>query len=168
MGSKMGLLIGFGAGYYFGAKAGRERFEELDRVLTNVKDSEAVDVATEKAKAVIDLGVERAKDVIESRKATPADRRSVAVEVVAQLLAAVGVAELGQRLGLDLADALAGDAELPPDLLERAGLAVVEPEAQPHDLLLALVQLVRAPRSRRRPASCGPPSRPAPRPAGPR
>src|SRR5215218_9169588 len=54
--------------------------------------------------------------------------RSAAVEVVAQLLAAQRVAQLGQRLRLDLADALAGDAELLADLLERAGLAVVEAE----------------------------------------
>ena len=65
----------------------------------------------------------------------------LAVEVVAELLAAVRVAELGQRLRLDLADALAGDAELAADLFERAGLAVLEAEPQPHDLLLALVQL---------------------------
>jgi hypothetical protein len=69
MSAKMGFLIGFGAGYYFGAKAGRERFEELDRVLSNVKDSEAVDAAAEKAKAVLDLGVERARDLFDSRKA---------------------------------------------------------------------------------------------------
>ncbi len=64
---RTGLLIGFGAGYYFGAKAGRERFEQLDRVLTKVRESEAIDTATEKAKAVIDLSVERARDLIETR-----------------------------------------------------------------------------------------------------
>ena len=41
------------------------------------------------------------------------------LEVVAQLLGAGGVAQLAQRLGLDLADPLAGHAELPPDLLQR-------------------------------------------------
>ncbi len=64
---RTGLLIGFGAGYYFAAKAGRERFEQLDRVLTKVRESEAIDTATEKAKAVIDLSVERARDLIETR-----------------------------------------------------------------------------------------------------
>ncbi len=63
---RTGLLIGFGAGYYFGAKAGRERFEQLDRVLTKVRESEAVDTATEKARAVIDLSVERARDLMDS------------------------------------------------------------------------------------------------------
>jgi hypothetical protein len=67
MSLRTGLLIGFGAGYYFGAKAGRERFEQLDRVLTKVRESEAIDTATEKAKAVIDLSVERARDLIDTR-----------------------------------------------------------------------------------------------------
>src|SRR5690606_6475424 len=66
----------------------------------------------------------------------------LAVEVVAELLAAVGVAELGQGLGLDLADALPGHPELLADLLEGAGLAVVEPEPQAHHRLLPLVELV--------------------------
>src|SRR4051812_25501021 len=66
---------------------------------------------------------------------------SLAVEVVAQLLAVLGVPELGQRLGLDLADALTGHAELTTDLLERAGLAVVEAEPHPDDGLLAVVEI---------------------------
>lgn len=60
-----GLAVGFGAGYYYGAKAGRQRFEQLDRMLTKVRESDAVDIATDKAKAVLDLGVERARDLIE-------------------------------------------------------------------------------------------------------
>ena len=63
---RLGLVIGFGAGYYYGAKAGRQRFEQLDRVLTKVKTSEALDVATDKARAVLDLSVERARDLIET------------------------------------------------------------------------------------------------------
>ncbi len=47
-----------------------------------------------------------------------------------QLLAAAGVAQLAQGLGFDLADALAGDVELLADLLQRAGAAVLEAEAQ--------------------------------------
>src|SRR5262245_11050997 len=50
--------------------------------------------------------------------------------------------QLGERFRLDLADALAGDAELLADLLERAHLAVVEPEAQAHDLPLPVVELL--------------------------
>ena len=52
------------------------------------------------------------------------------VQEVLQLLAAAGVAELAQRLGLDLADALARDVELLAHFLERAGAAVLDAEAQ--------------------------------------
>jgi hypothetical protein len=60
------------------------------------------------------------------------------LQVVAELLAAGGVAQLGEGLGLDLADALAGHAELAADLLQGAGVAVGEAEAELDDLLLPL------------------------------
>ncbi|MDQ3786830.1 MAG: hypothetical protein M3422_06240 [Actinomycetota bacterium] len=64
---RMGVLAGFGAGYYLGAKAGRERYEQLNRTLRKVRRSEALDTATDKAKAVVDLGVERARDLVDSK-----------------------------------------------------------------------------------------------------
>ena len=51
------------------------------------------------------------------------------LEVVLELAAAGGVAQLAQRLGLDLPDALAGDVELLAHLLEGTGAPVLEPEA---------------------------------------
>jgi hypothetical protein len=63
----MGVMVGFGAGYYLGAKAGRERYEQLNRMVRKVKRSEAFDAATDKAKAVVDLGVERARDLVDSK-----------------------------------------------------------------------------------------------------
>jgi hypothetical protein len=59
--------VGFGAGYYLGTMAGRERYEQINRMIKKVKRSEAYDVATDKAKAVVDLGVERAKDLVDSK-----------------------------------------------------------------------------------------------------
>src|SRR5439155_6256141 len=50
-------------------------------------------------------------------------------QVVAQTLGAAGVAQLAQRLGLDLADALAGHPELAPHFLQRPLAAVLQPEA---------------------------------------
>ena len=44
--------------------------------------------------------------------------------------------QLAQRLGLDLADTLTGDVELLADLLEGAGTAVLDAEAQAQDLFL--------------------------------
>src|SRR3954469_11487397 len=65
---------------------------------------------------------------------------SVSLKIIAQLLAAGRMAQLGEGLGLDLADPLAGDAELAPDLLQGARVAVGQAEAQLDDLLLPLAQ----------------------------
>jgi hypothetical protein len=54
---KAGLVIGLGVGYYFGAKAGRARYEQLRDWLHGP--------AADKARAVIDLGVERARDLVD-------------------------------------------------------------------------------------------------------
>src|SRR5437667_128340 len=54
-----------------------------------------------------------------------------------QALASRRMAQLAQRLGLDLADPLAGHPELPADLLQRPGTAIIEPEAQLQHLALA-------------------------------
>ena len=64
---RIGLLIGFGAGYYLGAKAGRERYEQLNRTLRKLRRSQALDTAADKAKAVVDLGMERARDLVDSK-----------------------------------------------------------------------------------------------------
>lgn len=64
---RLGMVVGFGAGYYLGTMAGRERYEQINRMMKKVKRSEAYDVATDKAKAVVDLGVERARDLVESK-----------------------------------------------------------------------------------------------------
>ena len=62
---RLGVMVGFGAGYYLGAKAGRERYEQMRRTVAKVKRSDAYETATEKAKAVVDLTAERAKDIVE-------------------------------------------------------------------------------------------------------
>jgi hypothetical protein len=62
---RLGVMVGFGAGYYLGAKAGRERYEQMRRTIAKVKRSDAYETATEKAKAVADLTAERAKDLVE-------------------------------------------------------------------------------------------------------
>src|SRR5207237_399505 len=68
-------------------------------------------------------------------------RRRVLQEV-AQLRGARAVAQLAQRLRLDLADALAGDAELAAHLLQRALAPVVQPEAELQHAPLAARQRV--------------------------
>ena len=61
-------------------------------------------------------------------------------QVVFELAAAARMAQLAQRLRLDLADALAGHFELFADFFERAAAAIVQPEAQAQHLSLALGQ----------------------------
>jgi hypothetical protein len=64
---RAGLILGLAVGYYLGAKAGRQRYEQINRTIKKIKRSDAFDVATEKAKAVVDLAQERAKDLVESK-----------------------------------------------------------------------------------------------------
>lgn len=62
---RLGMMAGFATGYYLGAKAGRERYEQLNTMLRKIRRSDAYETATDKAKAVVDLGAERAKDFVE-------------------------------------------------------------------------------------------------------
>ena len=71
MGFRLGVVVGFGAGYYLGAKAGRERYVQLNAWVRKVKRSDAYDTATEKAKAVVDLSVERTKEFVEEHLPNP-------------------------------------------------------------------------------------------------
>ncbi|HVA42592.1 MAG TPA: hypothetical protein VNF50_03845 [Acidimicrobiales bacterium] len=64
---KTGLVLGAGVGYYLGAAAGRPRYEQLRRLLDRAGGSEAVSTAGGKARAVIDLTLERARDAIDAR-----------------------------------------------------------------------------------------------------
>src|SRR5438105_7586103 len=64
---------------------------------------------------------------------------------VAELTRARGVPKLRQRLGLDLADPLPGEGELPSDLLQGAGFSGDQAEPQRQDLLLPVGQRVEHP-----------------------
>src|ERR1035438_3060056 len=69
-------------------------------------------------------------------------QRGVGFEETLELAPAGWVAEFAQGLGLDLADALAGDFVLPAHLLQGAREAVVQAVAEFQDPALALVQPV--------------------------
>jgi hypothetical protein len=49
---RLGVVLGFAVGYYLGAKAGRTRYLQLREWI-------------EKARPVVDLGMERARDLVE-------------------------------------------------------------------------------------------------------
>jgi hypothetical protein len=61
---RFGLIVGLAIGYYFGARAGRSRYVQMERWLQKARESEVAEAAAEKAKAVIDLTVERARDLL--------------------------------------------------------------------------------------------------------
>ena len=52
MGFKTGLLIGGAAGYVLGAKAGRERYEQIKQWLGSAARSEPLAALTEKGKSL--------------------------------------------------------------------------------------------------------------------
>ena len=60
---RLGFVSGFAAGYYLGAKAGRQRYEEIQRTLDKVRSTDAYETAATKVKSVVDEGVEKAKTV---------------------------------------------------------------------------------------------------------
>jgi hypothetical protein len=64
---RIGLLTGFAAGYYLGAKAGRPRYEQMKRWLHEAQDSELVHTATDKAKEAAHAAGDKAKEVVDLR-----------------------------------------------------------------------------------------------------
>jgi hypothetical protein len=61
---RIGFFVGLAVGYYFGAKAGRERYEQLRKLLGHARGSAPI----EKAGAAVQLGIQR----ILHEPATPA------------------------------------------------------------------------------------------------
>ena len=75
---RLGFVTGMATGYYLGAKAGRQRYDQINRTIAKVKRSEAyeevteiakakVEEAAEKAKSAVEEGVEKARTAIDSR-----------------------------------------------------------------------------------------------------
>lgn len=55
---RTGLVVGLAVGYYFGAKAGRERYEQLRSWLDKAGPAA-------KVRAAVELGLERLRDAAE-------------------------------------------------------------------------------------------------------
>jgi hypothetical protein len=52
---RLGLIVGFAAGYYLGAKAGRQRYEQINTAITKARENHLL----QKVIAAVDLSVER-------------------------------------------------------------------------------------------------------------
>ena len=64
---RLGMVTGFAAGYYMGAKAGHQRYEQINRKLARLKRSEAFEQAVDQAKTVVEEGVDKARSLVEAR-----------------------------------------------------------------------------------------------------
>ena len=77
---RLGFVTGAATGYYLGARAGRQRYDQMNRAIAKLRRTEAyeeavdraksaVEEATELAKSVVEDGVEKARSVVDSRAA---------------------------------------------------------------------------------------------------
>ena len=73
MRNKTGVVIAFGVGYYYGARAGRERYEQLDRVLAGVRRSRLYLEARLTLLALLEEGRARAVDLLRESSLGGAD-----------------------------------------------------------------------------------------------
>ncbi len=56
------LILGMGVSYVLGAKAGRQRYEQIQRAWRRATDSPAFQDATDKVRGAAALGLEKARD----------------------------------------------------------------------------------------------------------
>jgi len=82
MAFKTGLVMGAAVGYVLGARAGRERYEQIMGWMTGVANSDRVQTFTDKGKAVADLTAERVKGTVSEALHTAADGVRDAVDRV--------------------------------------------------------------------------------------
>lgn len=70
VGFKAGVLVGIGIGYWFGAKAGEERYRQLEAMAERLRASDAYQSARDRARerlgTAVDDGVARARDMLNS------------------------------------------------------------------------------------------------------
>ena len=78
---RLGLLIGFGSGYYLGSMAGRERYEQINRTIAKIKRSDAYETATEKVHDAVDTSVAKAKEVVDTARSHNGDEPMVSTTV---------------------------------------------------------------------------------------
>jgi hypothetical protein len=74
MGFKTGLLLGFGAGYVLGTKAGRERYEELKATWDQFTGNPSVQRIVTKGKDIVETGAEQGIRAVETAGEEVKDR----------------------------------------------------------------------------------------------
>ncbi len=61
---RTGLIAGAAVGYYLGAKAGRERYEQMAKAVRLATRAGATRAGAAKLRAAADLGFERVRDIL--------------------------------------------------------------------------------------------------------
>ena len=61
---KTGLVVGFGAGYVLGSKAGRERYDQIQRWFDGFMSNDQVQRLGTKGVAVADIAGQRARGIL--------------------------------------------------------------------------------------------------------
>jgi hypothetical protein len=64
---RLGVLFGMALGYYLGTKAGRQRYDQINRAMRRLRRTDAFETASDKAKSTLEDGVGKAKDLVGSR-----------------------------------------------------------------------------------------------------
>ena len=64
---RLGMVTGFATGYYLGARAGRQRYDQINRSLARLRRSETFEAAGERARTVVEEGVDKARSLVENR-----------------------------------------------------------------------------------------------------
>ena len=62
---KTGLLVGLAVGYYYGAKAGRERFVQLDGYLAQIRSTDAYQELRDRLGDLAVEGISRTRDMVD-------------------------------------------------------------------------------------------------------
>ncbi|MFZ0493119.1 MAG: hypothetical protein WAM81_07945 [Acidimicrobiia bacterium] len=61
---RLGLLIGLAVGYVLGAKAGKERYDQIVNTFKRLTDVDSVQKATDKVKKTVGEGMTNASEAI--------------------------------------------------------------------------------------------------------
>jgi hypothetical protein len=60
-----GAILGFAIGYYLGAKAGRERYEQIEEVLDRLRTSALYRQTSERIAEMVEEGSARARELLD-------------------------------------------------------------------------------------------------------
>jgi hypothetical protein len=93
---RLGLVTGLATGYYLGARAGRQRYDQINRQLTRLKRSDAFEEATDRARAAVAEGVDMARSLVDrgddgAASAPSANGSAPPVDVAADLVVPVEI-----------------------------------------------------------------------------